>query len=171
MTWNDKSIVNEPSGTWGGPWTEKKLEAFCSDLVVQMLRDDFKKYQKVPILKIADKLSAEISPIEIEKFIHKNENERSWQDFRKVYFELVTYSTFAKHKEQLSKEGSLKKEMFIEGLEISKRRMDEFLDLYMNKYAAIPVLVLERLKKQIMNNELTVGQIQSIMDATNLKVV
>lgn len=29
MTWN-KNILNEPQGDdWGGPWTEKKLQAFC----------------------------------------------------------------------------------------------------------------------------------------------
>jgi three-Cys-motif partner protein len=28
MSWNDKNILNEPPGEWGGPWTEKKLEAF-----------------------------------------------------------------------------------------------------------------------------------------------
>lgn len=28
MSWNNKNIINEPSGEWGGPWTEKKLEAF-----------------------------------------------------------------------------------------------------------------------------------------------
>ena len=28
MTWNKINEVNEPSGVWGGPWTEKKLEAF-----------------------------------------------------------------------------------------------------------------------------------------------
>ena len=28
MTWNKNNIVNEPQGDWGGPWTEKKLEAF-----------------------------------------------------------------------------------------------------------------------------------------------
>ena len=29
MTWNQNTIVNEPHGdSWGGPWTEKKLEAF-----------------------------------------------------------------------------------------------------------------------------------------------
>lgn len=28
MSWNNNSIVNEPLGSWGGPWTEKKLEAF-----------------------------------------------------------------------------------------------------------------------------------------------
>ena len=28
MTWNENNIVNEPQGDWGGPWTEKKLEAF-----------------------------------------------------------------------------------------------------------------------------------------------
>lgn len=28
MTWNKNNIVNEPSDDWGGPWTEKKLEAF-----------------------------------------------------------------------------------------------------------------------------------------------
>jgi three-Cys-motif partner protein len=28
MSWNDQNSVNEPSGEWGGPWTEKKLEAF-----------------------------------------------------------------------------------------------------------------------------------------------
>lgn len=27
MTWNN-NILNEPSGNWGGPWTEKKLDAF-----------------------------------------------------------------------------------------------------------------------------------------------
>ena len=27
MTWNKTNIVNEPPGEWGGPWTEKKLEA------------------------------------------------------------------------------------------------------------------------------------------------
>jgi len=28
MTWNNSNIVNEPLGEWGGPWTEKKLDAF-----------------------------------------------------------------------------------------------------------------------------------------------
>lgn len=28
MTWNETNIVNEPRSEWGGPWTEKKLEAF-----------------------------------------------------------------------------------------------------------------------------------------------
>lgn len=29
MSWNKNNIVNEPSGDdWGGPWTEKKLDAF-----------------------------------------------------------------------------------------------------------------------------------------------
>jgi len=28
MTWNKDSIVSESAGDWGGPWTEKKLEAF-----------------------------------------------------------------------------------------------------------------------------------------------
>lgn len=28
MTWNKNNIVNEPPGDWGGPWTEKKLQAF-----------------------------------------------------------------------------------------------------------------------------------------------
>ncbi len=29
MTWNKHNEVNEPpSGDWGGPWTEKKLQAF-----------------------------------------------------------------------------------------------------------------------------------------------
>lgn len=28
MTWNNNNFVNEPAGEWGGPWTEKKLEAF-----------------------------------------------------------------------------------------------------------------------------------------------
>ena len=29
MTWNKHNMLNEPSGDdWGGPWTEKKLEAF-----------------------------------------------------------------------------------------------------------------------------------------------
>jgi len=28
MTWNKNNILNEPPGDWGGPWTEKKLEAF-----------------------------------------------------------------------------------------------------------------------------------------------
>lgn len=28
MTWNENSILSEPSGDWGGPWTEKKLDAF-----------------------------------------------------------------------------------------------------------------------------------------------
>lgn len=28
MTWNNNNFVNEPPGEWGGPWTEKKLEAF-----------------------------------------------------------------------------------------------------------------------------------------------
>jgi three-Cys-motif partner protein len=28
MSWNEKNILNEPPGEWGGPWTEKKLEAF-----------------------------------------------------------------------------------------------------------------------------------------------
>ncbi|RLD59985.1 MAG: hypothetical protein DRJ01_10465 [Bacteroidetes bacterium] len=28
MTWNSNNVENEPSGDWGGPWTEKKLEAF-----------------------------------------------------------------------------------------------------------------------------------------------
>lgn len=28
MSWNEKNMVNEPTGNWGGPWTEKKLEAF-----------------------------------------------------------------------------------------------------------------------------------------------
>lgn len=28
MSWNNTNIVNEPSGEWGGPWTEKKLAAF-----------------------------------------------------------------------------------------------------------------------------------------------
>lgn len=28
MTWNTNNIVNEPTVEWGGPWTEKKLEAF-----------------------------------------------------------------------------------------------------------------------------------------------
>ena len=28
MTWNNTNLVNEPPGEWGGPWTEKKLEAF-----------------------------------------------------------------------------------------------------------------------------------------------
>lgn len=29
MTWNEKNMVNEPSNDrWGGPWTEKKLNAF-----------------------------------------------------------------------------------------------------------------------------------------------
>lgn len=28
MTWNKNNIVNEPQGDWGGPWTEKKLDAF-----------------------------------------------------------------------------------------------------------------------------------------------
>jgi three-Cys-motif partner protein len=29
MTWNKNNIVNEPpGGDWGGPWTEKKLQAF-----------------------------------------------------------------------------------------------------------------------------------------------
>jgi len=28
MTWNKNNIVNEPGGEWGGPWTEKKLDAF-----------------------------------------------------------------------------------------------------------------------------------------------
>ena len=27
MSWNE-NILNEPSGEWGGPWTEKKLDAF-----------------------------------------------------------------------------------------------------------------------------------------------
>lgn len=26
--WNKTNIINEPPGEWGGPWTEKKLEAF-----------------------------------------------------------------------------------------------------------------------------------------------
>lgn len=28
MTWNKTNITNEPPEEWGGPWTEKKLEAF-----------------------------------------------------------------------------------------------------------------------------------------------
>ena len=28
MTWNKNDIVSEPKGDWGGPWTEKKLDAF-----------------------------------------------------------------------------------------------------------------------------------------------
>jgi three-Cys-motif partner protein len=28
MTWNENNQVSEPSGEWGGPWTEKKLNAF-----------------------------------------------------------------------------------------------------------------------------------------------
>ena len=28
MTWNKNNVINEPTGDWGGPWTEKKLEAF-----------------------------------------------------------------------------------------------------------------------------------------------
>lgn len=28
MSWNEQNILNEPPGEWGGPWTEKKLEAF-----------------------------------------------------------------------------------------------------------------------------------------------
>lgn len=28
MSWNTNDIANEPSEEWGGPWTEKKLEAF-----------------------------------------------------------------------------------------------------------------------------------------------
>ncbi len=28
MTWNSNNTVNEPSGKWGGPWTEKKLDTF-----------------------------------------------------------------------------------------------------------------------------------------------
>jgi len=28
MTWNSNNIVSEPASDWGGPWTEKKLEAF-----------------------------------------------------------------------------------------------------------------------------------------------
>lgn len=28
MSWNNTNIVNEPPGEWGGPWTEKKLQAF-----------------------------------------------------------------------------------------------------------------------------------------------
>lgn len=28
MSWNEKNMPNEPPGEWGGPWTEKKLEAF-----------------------------------------------------------------------------------------------------------------------------------------------
>ena len=28
MSWNEKNILNEPPGEWGGPWTEKKLDAF-----------------------------------------------------------------------------------------------------------------------------------------------
>jgi three-Cys-motif partner protein len=28
MSWNEKNILNEPPEEWGGPWTEKKLEAF-----------------------------------------------------------------------------------------------------------------------------------------------
>lgn len=28
MSWNEDNILNEPPGEWGGPWTEKKLEAF-----------------------------------------------------------------------------------------------------------------------------------------------
>lgn len=28
MSWNVKNLMNEPPGEWGGPWTEKKLEAF-----------------------------------------------------------------------------------------------------------------------------------------------
>lgn len=28
MTWNETNLVNEPKSEWGGPWTEKKLEAF-----------------------------------------------------------------------------------------------------------------------------------------------
>jgi three-Cys-motif partner protein len=28
MSWN-QNVLNEPSGDWGGPWTEKKLEAFA----------------------------------------------------------------------------------------------------------------------------------------------
>lgn len=29
MSWNKNNIVNEPPGDdWGGPWTEKKLQAF-----------------------------------------------------------------------------------------------------------------------------------------------
>ena len=28
MSWNRNNILNEPPGEWGGPWTEKKLEAF-----------------------------------------------------------------------------------------------------------------------------------------------
>lgn len=28
MSWNNIDLVNEPPSDWGGPWTEKKLEAF-----------------------------------------------------------------------------------------------------------------------------------------------
>jgi len=28
MSWNKANVVDEPSGEWGGPWTERKLEAF-----------------------------------------------------------------------------------------------------------------------------------------------
>ncbi len=28
MSWNEKNTLNELPGEWGGPWTEKKLEAF-----------------------------------------------------------------------------------------------------------------------------------------------
>jgi three-Cys-motif partner protein len=28
MSWNEINIISEPAGEWGGPWTEKKLEAF-----------------------------------------------------------------------------------------------------------------------------------------------
>jgi three-Cys-motif partner protein len=28
MSWNNTNIVNEPPGEWGGPWTERKLNAF-----------------------------------------------------------------------------------------------------------------------------------------------
>ncbi len=28
MSWNERNILNEPPSEWGGPWTEKKLQAF-----------------------------------------------------------------------------------------------------------------------------------------------